>query len=109
MIRLEVSLGSRSYPVVVGASALGEFQSLIPEGVSKIAFVTQPGIEISLEAELPSSVHLLPDGEGAKKLSVVEDLCSAFANDGLTRQDLVVGIGGGVVTDVAGFAAAVYH
>ena len=109
MIRLEVPLGSRSYPVVVGASALDEFQSLIPSGVSRIAFVTQRGIGISLESELPSSVHFLPDGEEAKKLSVVEDLCSAFAGDGLTRKDLVVGIGGGVVTDVAGFAASVYH
>jgi len=109
VIRLEVPLGSRSYPVVVGASALDEFQSLIPSGVCRIAFVTQPGIDISLESELPSSVHFLPDGEEAKKLSVVEDLCSAFAGDGLTRKDLVVGIGGGVVTDVAGFAASVYH
>lgn len=109
MIRLEVPLGPRSYPVVVGASVLGEFQSLVPTGVSRIAFVTQPGIDISLESEIPSSVHFLPDGEEAKKLSVIGELCSAFANNGLTRKDLVVGIGGGVVTDVAGFAASVYH
>ena len=109
MIRLEVPLGPRSYPVVVGASELGEFQSLVPTGVSRIAFVTQPGIDISLESEIPSSVHFLPDGEEAKKLSVIGELCSAFASNGLTRKDLVVGIGGGVVTDVAGFAASVYH
>jgi 5-deoxy-5-amino-3-dehydroquinate synthase len=77
--------------------------------VSRIAFVTQPGIDISLESEIPSSVHFLPDGEEAKKLSVIGELCSAFASNGLTRKDLVVGIGGGVVTDVAGFAASVYH
>jgi len=109
VIRLEVPLGSRSYPVVVGASAICEFESLVPDGVSRIAFVTQPGINVSLETELPSRVHMLPDGEAAKKLSVVEELCSVFANDGLTRRDLVVGIGGGVVTDVAGFAASIYH
>ena len=40
---------------------------------------------------------------------MIESLCSAFAKGGLTRSDLIVGIGGGVVTDVAGFAAAVYH
>jgi len=88
---------------------LGEFQSLVPTGVSRIAFVTQPGIDVSLESELPSSVHFIPDGEEAKKLSVIGELCSAFASNGLTRKDLVVGIGGGVVTDVAGFAASVYH
>ncbi len=42
-------------------------------------------------------------------MSTVEDLCRGFARFGLTRADLVVGVGGGVVTDVAGFAAAVYH
>ena len=109
MIRLEVPLGSRSYPVVVGASVLGEFQSLVPPGVSRVAFVTQAGIDVEVKTDLPSTVHFLPDGEEAKQLRVIEDLCSAFAQEGLTRQDLVVGIGGGVVTDVAGFAASVYH
>ena len=84
MIRLEVPLGSRSYPVVVGASAICEFESLVPDGVSRIAFVTQPGINVSLETELPSRVHMLPDGEAAKKLSVVEELCSdAWCQDQL--------------------------
>ena len=49
------------------------------------------------------------DGEEAKRLATVEDLCRAFARWGLTRGDVVVAVGGGVVTDVAGFAAAVYH
>ncbi len=109
MIRLEVPLGSRSYPVVVGASALTEFQAHVPAGVSRVAFVTQVGIDVVAETDLPSTVHFVPDGEEAKQLRVIENLCSSFARDGLTRQDLVVGIGGGVVTDVAGFAASVYH
>lgn len=109
MIRLEVPLGSRSYPVVVGASALTEFQAHVPAGVSRVAFVTQVGIDVVAETDLPSTVHLLPAGEEAKQLRVIEKLCSSFARDGLTRQDLVVGIGGGVVTDVAGFAASIYH
>ncbi|MHB1912044.1 MAG: 3-dehydroquinate synthase, partial [Acidimicrobiales bacterium] len=41
-------------------------------------------------------------------LPVVEDLCRGFAGFGLTRGDVVVGVGGGVVTDLAGFAASVY-
>ncbi|MED5362268.1 MAG: 3-dehydroquinate synthase, partial [Actinomycetota bacterium] len=79
MIRLEVPLGSRSYPVVVGESALSEFQSLLPSEVSRVAFVTQEGIDASIATELPSSVHYLPDGEQAKRLAVIEDLCGAFA------------------------------
>ena len=54
-------------------------------------------------------IFLIPDGEEAKTIAVVERLCRDFADWGLTRGDAVVGVGGGVVTDVAGFAAAVYH
>ena len=54
-------------------------------------------------------IFLIPDGEEAKTMAVVERLCRDFADWGLTRGDAVVGVGGGVVTDVAGFAAAVYH
>jgi 5-deoxy-5-amino-3-dehydroquinate synthase len=39
----------------------------------------------------------------------VEDLCREFARVGLTRHDVVIGVGGGMVTDVAGFAAASWH
>ncbi|MHB8329396.1 MAG: 3-dehydroquinate synthase, partial [Acidimicrobiales bacterium] len=49
---------------------------------------------------------VLPPGEAAKSLASVEDLCRGFAGLGLARTDAVVAVGGGVVTDVAGFAAA---
>jgi 3-dehydroquinate synthetase len=48
-------------------------------------------------------------GEAAKSLATIETLTRGFARQGLTRRDVVVGVGGGMVTDVAGFAAAVYH
>ena len=109
MIRIEVPLGSRSYPVIVGAAALNELPSLLPDDVSRVALVTQEGIEASLDIGITPSIHFIPDGEEAKSLAVVEELCSQFAREGLTRRDLVIGVGGGVVTDVAGFAAAIYH
>ena len=49
------------------------------------------------------------DGEGAKSLSTVEALCSQLAVWGLLRGDAIVALGGGVVGDTAGLAAAVYH
>jgi 3-dehydroquinate synthase len=49
------------------------------------------------------------DGEEAKSLATVEDLCRRFAAWGLLRGDAVVALGGGVVGDTAGFAAAAYH
>ena len=48
-------------------------------------------------------------GKQAKSMSTVESLCRHFALAGLTRADVVIGVGGGVVTDVAGFAASCYH
>lgn len=60
-------------------------------------------------SEIEKKIFLIPDGEEAKTMAVVEELCRDFADWGLTRGDAVVGAGGGVVTDVAGFAAAVYH
>jgi 5-deoxy-5-amino-3-dehydroquinate synthase len=54
-------------------------------------------------------VFHIGDGEEHKTVATVEALCSSFARWGLSRADCVVGVGGGLVTDVAGFAASVYH
>lgn len=59
--------------------------------------------------KVEKKIFLIPDGEEAKTMAVVEELCRDFADWGLTRGDAVVGVGGGVATDVAGFAAAIYH
>jgi 5-deoxy-5-amino-3-dehydroquinate synthase len=66
-------------------------------------------VGVEVETGLDQRAFLIGPGEGSKTLSTVEELCRAFVSFGLTRTDLVVGVGGGVVTDVAGFAAAVYH
>jgi 3-dehydroquinate synthase len=55
------------------------------------------------------SYALLDEGEQAKSLTMVEFLCRSFAAQGLLRDDVVIAVGGGVVGDTAGFAAAVYH
>jgi 5-deoxy-5-amino-3-dehydroquinate synthase len=48
-------------------------------------------------------------GESHKSLATIEELSRGFAGFGLTRNDVVIGVGGGMVTDVAGFAAASWH
>ena len=75
----------------------------------RAAVVTQAGIGIPVEVGLPADQFVVPDGEGAKSLTVVEDLCRGFARAGLARSDVVIAVGGGVVSDMAGFAAASYH
>ena len=104
-----VDLGPRSYPVLVGRGARHALSSVVPAGARKVAVVTQAGIDVAVEAGTEQRTFLIGDGEQAKSFATVEELCRGFAQFGLTRADLVVGVGGGVVTDVAGFAAAVYH
>jgi 5-deoxy-5-amino-3-dehydroquinate synthase len=83
--------------------------ALVPAGARKVAVVTQGGVGVAVETGKDQRTFLIGDGEQAKSLTTVEELCQGFAQFGLTRADLVVGVGGGVVTDVAGFAAAIYH
>ena len=110
MIRVEVRLsGGRSYPVLVGSGAVAELASVVPSGARRVAVVTQASIPVEVDPGVDHRVFTIGEGESAKTLSTVEDLCRAFAAWGLTRADAVVGVGGGVVTDVAGFAAASYH
>jgi 5-deoxy-5-amino-3-dehydroquinate synthase len=110
VIRVTVKLpGGRSYPVLVGPGAVGELASVVPTGVRRVAVVTQDSVPVEVDPGVEYRVFRIGDGETAKSLSTVEELCSAFAGWGLTRADAVVGVGGGVVTDVAGFAAASYH
>ena len=111
VIEVPVDLGESSYAVRVGAGVRRELGEFLPAGAKRAAFVTQAGIgwaeDLSWDGE--GRIFLIPDGEGAKTMAVVERLCRDFADWGLTRGDVIVGVGGGVVTDVAGFAAAVYH
>ncbi len=115
MQRVAVPLGDRAYPVVVGRGAIAELPGLVQDRVARVAVVTQSDIPepfSDLEPWLGGravEIFEIGDGEPAKTMSTVESLASGFARFGLTRNDLVIGAGGGMVTDVAGFAAATWH
>ena len=108
MIRVGVPLGDRSYEVVVGEGAGAELAALLPDRARRAAVVTQEAVGVDVDTGREHRVFTVPAGEEAKAMAVVEELCRGFARFGLTRADVVVGVGGGVVTDLAGFAAAVY-
>jgi 5-deoxy-5-amino-3-dehydroquinate synthase len=109
VITVTVPLGARAYDVLIGAGARHRLLEVLPDGVGRVAVVTQKAVGVEVDCGGEREVFTIPDGEEAKCLETVEDLCRGFARFGLTRRDCVVGVGGGVVTDVAGFAAAVYH
>jgi 5-deoxy-5-amino-3-dehydroquinate synthase len=109
MRRVRVDLPERGYDVLVGDGATGALGELLPPAARRAAVVTQPGVPADLALPIESFRVTVPEGEQAKSLRWVEEVCRQFARRGLTRSDVVVGLGGGVVTDLAGFAAAVYH
>jgi 5-deoxy-5-amino-3-dehydroquinate synthase len=71
--------------------------------------VRQAGWLHGLDPGVPFEVCTIGEGEWSKTLGSVEELCRRFAQIGLSRSDIVIAVGGGIVTDVAGFAAASYH
>jgi 5-deoxy-5-amino-3-dehydroquinate synthase len=111
--KVRVALGERSYDVIVGRGAVAELATLIPSDVRRVAIVTQAHLPFDVAPHLPAAVvvsrHMVGDGEAHKTLATIERLTEEFAAAGLTRNDLVVGVGGGMVTDIAGFAAASWH
>ena len=109
MKEIGVDLGDRSYPVLVGAGVRHRLGEMIPVGAGRAAVVTQENIPWPVDAGIEQQTFLIDDGEEAKNLETVEELCRGFARWNLHRGDVVVAVGGGVVTDVAGFAAAVYN
>jgi len=104
--------------VIIGRGTLPSLARLLPErsGRSRVAILTQPAIAAAarevartLDAEgIAVRTIELPDGERAKTLSVVEGVALELNTFGMHRGDTVVGIGGGAVTDLAGFVAATY-
>ncbi len=114
MRALSVDLAERSYPILVGPGARHEVGRFLPSGARSASIVTQQAVVDAgwidgLSPGVPAEVCIIPDGEDAKTLATVEDLARRFARQGLSRADVVVAVGGGIVTDVAGFAAATYH
>lgn len=110
MIEVQISLPSgKSYPVLVDNGAVKRLSSIIPSFANRAAVVTQAKVGVEVEPGIEYEIFEIGEGEEAKSLSTIEYLCSAFSTWGLTRSDVVIGVGGGVVTDIAGFAAATYH
>ena len=107
--RVTVPLGDRSYDVVVGPGAGGELAAMLPPTARRAAIVTQATVPFDLSLPIPVERIEIGVGEAHKSLATVELLARSFAAIGLTRNDVVIGVGGGMVTDVAGFAAATWH
>ena len=106
----QVRLGDgRTYDVHVGRGAVSKLRELLPDTARRAAIVTQGPIGVDVDPGIEHRTFTVEDGERAKRLETVAELTSEFAQWGLTRNDVVISVGGGVVSDLAGFVAATYH
>ena len=108
----EISVSAeRNYKVLVGCSWRSELVSQASHR-SRCAIVTTESMRAAIgnlaAGDCEFIYCIIPDGEGGKSPDVLLNLWNWFAAAGFTRSDLVVGIGGGAITDIAGFAAATY-
>jgi len=101
----------RDYEVLIECSWLEQLQKLTSQRM-RVAIIYTHALEGQIKDALKDSSNLhffaLPDGESAKTAQSVVDLWNWFGKNGFTRSDVVVGIGGGTVTDLTGFAAATW-
>ena len=103
------------YDVVIGHDALHALEPLLA-GVGQVAVVSSAAVSAHAETVAawvasvgPAVMRVeVPDGEAAKDLRVANHLWAALGQAAFTRTDLVLGVGGGSVTDVTGFAAATW-
>ena len=119
MDQLTVQLGSRSYPIHIGDGAAESLPRVLAElnAAGAVAIVTDTNVAplygdrvAALVEAAGAHAHpcVLPAGEEHKRLAQVEYLCGEFIRAGLDRTSVVVALGGGVVGDIAGYAAASY-
>ena len=107
--------GDKSYEVVIGPGAQTEL-AMVLAGTPRAAVVHAPplaalagaAVETLQTAGVAAEAVVVPDGEAAKTAEVAAGAWEEFGRLGLTRSDAVVGVGGGAVTDLAGFLAATW-
>ena len=117
MQRIEVKLGNRSYPIYVGAGAM-QLKAELDRAITArdVLLVTNTTVGPLFAARLTAALSprrcvevVLPDGETHKTLANVARMLDVLVTNRFARDACVVALGGGVVGDMAGFAAACYQ
>jgi len=119
METLTINLGDRSYPILIGEDTLPQLPAILDQlSVSgKVGVVTDTNVGPLYGDRVLNSIDrtgrdaalcVIPAGEHYKRLATIEGICTDFVRAGLDRGSVIMALGGGVVGDVAGFAAAVF-
>jgi 3-dehydroquinate synthase len=117
-ITVDVALGDRSYDIVIGRdvlASLGERINALRRG-ARVAIVTDRTVAqhwlgkveaVLADAGIAATAIVVGEGEASKTYAVLEQVCEGLIAAKIERNDLVVALGGGVIGDLAGFAAAI--
>ncbi|MBX2823339.1 MAG: 3-dehydroquinate synthase [Gammaproteobacteria bacterium] len=117
MQTVNIELGERSYPIYIGNNLLAQ-QDLVSQHIpgQQVMVVTNDTIAPHYLNQLTASLKqfntqsvILPDGEAHKNLSVLNQIFDALLDARFDRSCTVIALGGGVIGDMAGFAAASYQ
>jgi 3-dehydroquinate synthase len=120
VIQLQAGPNDRKYPVVIGSALIAQSAGLIRGALtaSQCMIVCDTNVERlfagALRAQLESagihtSISTLPAGEESKTVASTMKIVDQMETNGLDRQSFLIGLGGGVIGDVSGFVAAIYH
>jgi len=117
MISLKVNLGERSYPICIGQNLLAQSELLTQHisGNSALIVSNETVAPLYMDAVEKSLVDIryktlvLPDGEEYKNLTVLNTIYDALLKNKLDRNTTLIALGGGVIGDITGFAAASYQ
>ncbi len=115
MHTLTIDLGKRSYPINIGTDLIGKASSYTPYITGKVMVVTNdtlaPLYLSKVLAALPTDTAsvVLPDGEAHKHLETLDAIYAALLENRFDRGCTLIALGGGVIGDMTGFAAASYQ
>lgn len=119
-VRKVVVNASTSYAILIGRGILGRLGEEVKQRIQpcKAAVITDTTVEKLYAAQAEESLRqagfttcrfAYPAGEAAKHIGTLSEILEFLAEEEITRQDIIVALGGGVCGDMAGFAAAVYQ
>ncbi len=109
---INVDLADRSYDIHIEKGILSEINSIIPLD-RKVLIVTDDGVPSDYAETVAKQckshvIVTVKQGEGSKSFSTLKELCVVMLENNFTRNDCVIAVGGGVVGDLSGFAAATF-
>jgi 3-dehydroquinate synthase len=117
---VEIRSATRRYPVLVGSGLIQQIGERVRNSLpgNRCAIVTDSNVaplfadrakQSLISAGLTATLITIRAGEKSKTLKQAGAICEQMTAAGLDRQSFLIGLGGGVIGDISGFAAAIYH